>query len=489
MTMSFPAGESSSASAPAETSWWQFHRLPFLVALLLALATLGATTAIENWMIRERTAARHSTVRETLVAIRARLDATLTANLLVGQGMAAFVAANPALRDDDFYTMARSLLSHRSQVLNIALAQGTRITHVYPLNGNTSVIGIDYRTIPDQWPSIEEVISTGHAVLNGPVQRIQGGIAVIARFPIAIPARNGQGARYWGLVSMPIDFSAMLTKAGIITPLIAGSTTGEERRQGLTLDIALRGHDGNGASGKTFFGSDSVYSRSPETIDLPLPNGSWQIAATPVDGWSPINQDIWTLRATGVAMALLLALTGYLLTRHARVSAHGHKKTASPLDGDVSLLPLTTFFKAAEAEMATSLRYRRAVGFLVIALDCHQEHQKNWTPAQQKDVQARMMAACRNALRPTDLLTETAFGHFAALLIGANRDGAIMAADRVRRAVKAIPSPTNLSSTPLTASIGAAVVRDGDLDATSALNRAAERLRGWQSSHSDGVAL
>ena len=52
-----------------------------------------------------------------------------------------------------------------------------------------------------------------------------------------------------------------------------------------SLRVALRGRDGEGASGETFWGDAAVFDADPVVLDVPLPTGSWSIAATPIGGW------------------------------------------------------------------------------------------------------------------------------------------------------------------------------------------------------------
>ena len=52
------------------------------------------------------------------------------------------------------------------------------------------------------------------------------------------------------------------------------------------LAIAIRGEDGSGERGQVFFGQTQVFNNTPVTTTVTLPQGNWQLAATPVNGWA-----------------------------------------------------------------------------------------------------------------------------------------------------------------------------------------------------------
>ena len=133
-----------------------------------------------------------------------------------------------------------------------------------------------------------------------------GEIAVIGRTPIFLSDGHspGQTERYWGIAATAIDLDALLETAGL------------DKAQS-RLRIALRGRDGLGASGASFWGDESIYQADPVLMDVPLPSGSWQIAAMPIGGWPP-SSPIRSVRF--LAGTLICAVLTALLFRVLSIS-------------------------------------------------------------------------------------------------------------------------------------------------------------------------
>ncbi|MGF7138615.1 PAS domain S-box protein [Roseimarinus sediminis] len=89
-------------------------------------------------------------------------------------------------------------------IRNLAVARGTRIAWIYLVEGNEAALGHDYRDVPDQWPSVQKGIESGEIVMDGPLELIQGGIALIFRKPVFFDSL------YWGMLSTVIDVDSLM---------------------------------------------------------------------------------------------------------------------------------------------------------------------------------------------------------------------------------------------------------------------------------------
>ena len=170
---------------------------------LLRVAWLGAAGAVAAiallWAYAERegrAAARQAVraeVQGETALLAAGLQGAVDRNVQLVQGLVAVISFEPEMADGRFMRLAGQVLSAASEIRHIAAAPDLVIRRVYPLRDNYTVIGIDYRDLPDQLPEIELARDLGVAVLVGPVDLIQGGRGFIVRSPVFVD--DGSGIR------------------------------------------------------------------------------------------------------------------------------------------------------------------------------------------------------------------------------------------------------------------------------------------------------
>ena len=127
---------------------------------------------------------------------RAFLEAQISEGIYITIGLESFIASRGGeLPLNDMQLWMANLFDNTRHLRNIGIAPNNRISAVFPIDGNESVIGLDYRSLPAQWPAVERMMLTGQASLVGPVTLVQGGAGLIYRRPVFI---DGD---YWGLIS------------------------------------------------------------------------------------------------------------------------------------------------------------------------------------------------------------------------------------------------------------------------------------------------
>lgn len=269
-----------------------------MLAAIVTLAGLLALLFVEHMAMQKRELIARGAAFDQINAIRLRLETALTAPLLRTRGMVAQIVGHGDVEPAVFERVAAVLLTGHRNVRNITVSRGTVIAMVYPLAGNESVIGADYRNQPQQWPMVERAIRTRNEVLQGPVRLIQGGSALIGRSPVYLPDRNGGADQFYGIVSVVVDIPGVLSEAGL-------------EDESLPLSVAVRGRDGAGAAGELIFGDPAVFAADPVEVDVTLPNGSWRLAAIPKGGWSAGGESPHALHWLGAALMLGLSLTAF----------------------------------------------------------------------------------------------------------------------------------------------------------------------------------
>lgn len=215
---------------------------------------------------RNHTEAKNkSLVVEKALAVATQLESELNANVFVANGLGALVAAAPHLSHTSIQMALKVLHNTHPHLKNIALAPGNRISHIYPLAGNESALGLYYPEVPEQWVKVQESITKKSTVLAGPLPLRQGGTGLVSRTPVFMP--NGD---YWGILSLVVDANMLLEHA-------------QQTAAKHGLNIALRGKDGRGAQGAVFWGNAAFFDTPSSTLlTLHIPGGTWQLAARPL---------------------------------------------------------------------------------------------------------------------------------------------------------------------------------------------------------------
>ena len=233
-----------------------------------------------------------------LSVVHDALEANLTSDIQLVRGLIGVIALEPDIDQRRFDIAVKPLFAGRTQLRNIGAAPDMVIRLMHPLEGNERALGLDYRLVPAQFAAAEKARLSRQIALAGPLNLVQGGVGLVARLPIYLP--DGKGEEYfWGIVSAVIDAEKLFASSGL-------------RDDKLALDIAIRGKDGTGSDGEVFFGRPELFAANPVLASIHLPQGSWQIAATPRGGWKAEPDNLWSLRLGFALVAVLL--TGAFLT-------------------------------------------------------------------------------------------------------------------------------------------------------------------------------
>ncbi|WP_158047210.1 PAS domain S-box protein [Skermanella pratensis] len=283
--------------------------LPEMAAALVVLLVLGGVflvDAADGRRYAEQTAAG---VTGQAAAIRARVEQSLNARLFLVRSLVALVRSNPDLTQTEFEEAAAAAAEGITGVRSLALARNAVATHFYPLAGNEQAIGHDLLADPNRRGAIMEVLGKRRFLIQGPVPLLQGGVAVVGRLPVVLPdnataaIQGTPRGKVWGLAVIIIDVETILREAGVAD---AG---------GESVEFAMRGRDGLGASGEVFLGRPELFGEAPVLADITLPNGTWQLGALPRGGWSSQSPYSASLRLLG---GLLAAACGFAVWRLVR---------------------------------------------------------------------------------------------------------------------------------------------------------------------------
>jgi diguanylate cyclase (GGDEF)-like protein/PAS domain S-box-containing protein len=263
--------------------------LPFGVLFIGALLSYGLG-ALDN--ARQRDSDR-ADVALQLSSLGTRLAERVRFAFSGTEGIAQLISIDGNISPEHFRRMAQSAIDAVPYIHHIVMAPNDILSDAYPLAGNESVIGLDYRTQSSQFPLVEKARQSGTALLAGPVPLYQGGRELIYRRPIFLSGHRVRDV-YWGSLSVVTSTEALLRSGGL------------EEETGLA--VALRGHDGLGEAGDMIFGDPALFEHYPVLADVSIPGGSWQLAAQPKGGWPELSVMDSSLFLMAMATSLLLSI-------------------------------------------------------------------------------------------------------------------------------------------------------------------------------------
>ncbi len=277
---------------------------PYIASFITALVILTVVSfisIIEKKRFKEQ---KRAEVLQQLSVLRARIEGALNSRLYLTQSVAAYIATHPDIRQKEFEQLARELVSQDPVINTISLSKNSIISHLYPLRGHESALGLDLMAHPKRREIVEKTIKNRKGFVAGPVELIEGGTALISYTPIfsAVPHGNLKAGAYWGLTDITIMMDRLFKEAGLYY-------------ESPTLSIAIRGIDGMGDKGDVFWGEAAVFQSKPVRLNITLPNGSWEMAAIPKGGWvsaSPFYLVLWT---GGLVLTLSGSLLAFVLVR------------------------------------------------------------------------------------------------------------------------------------------------------------------------------
>ena len=290
-------------------AWGSPRRQAMLAAVMALVLLLTAWSFASRWYAERLLVEQRAEVGGELSARGSALTSVLSRRLARLQGLHAYAQTEGLSADfgQKYDQFAADLYASSRGIRNLAVAPGGEVQYVYPLEGNESVLG--YRPLEDPRPDVvadvQRAIETQEVTISGPIELVQGGLGLIARQAIY------QEGFYWGMVNVVIDIPPLINEAGI---------EGETNR----LEYALRDDQG-----RIFHGSPKVFDRNPIISQIVLPEGYWELASVPREGWAALIWQPLLLARLGslVTIGLLTSLVYLAVNRQARLATAVAQRT------------------------------------------------------------------------------------------------------------------------------------------------------------------
>ncbi|MGE7989947.1 putative bifunctional diguanylate cyclase/phosphodiesterase [Pseudomonas sp. NPDC089554] len=269
------------------------HSIGRLLPIGFALIGIGLSIALGHLDVQRRHAEEEANVAARLSGVRGALEAQLRAAFGETEGIAQLLAADGYISTRHFQSMAREALESAPYMRHVSMAPNDVIAAVYPLKGNQSVVGLDYRRLPLQYPMLQAARDRRQPMLAGPVELYQGGRALIYRRPVFVNGKRGVHF-YWGNISIVADIDRLLDAAGL--------------KAAQDINLAVRGADGKGAHGALIWGDTRLFEAPQVSLGVDVPGGQWQLVAAPRGGWSSGTLFASPLFMLGLGSTLLFSL-------------------------------------------------------------------------------------------------------------------------------------------------------------------------------------
>tara|TARA_Y100001980_G_C14556924_1_gene354266 strand:- start:92741 stop:94912 length:2172 start_codon:yes stop_codon:yes gene_type:complete len=195
----------------------------FGIIVFITVLLLTQYLAFQQFRISK--AEESQSLADELNAVSERLKETLSYSLSATNTLA-FIVEQYGV-PQNFDDLARKIISSYDHIDALELTQKGIITHVYPLEGNEKAVGLDILNHAPASAEAKKAIERGNLFFAGPLELVQGGLAVVGRLPIYIEneffgfsvtvIRLQTLVKALGVISADKEFNYQLSKINPIT--------------------------------------------------------------------------------------------------------------------------------------------------------------------------------------------------------------------------------------------------------------------------------
>ncbi|MGL4830489.1 MAG: diguanylate cyclase [Vibrio sp.] len=240
--------------------------------------------------------------KEELSAVRFQLEAEVLADIYAVKSLTTLLMLDPELNLYQWEQLSAAVIRNSAHLRSLAIAPNDVVAFSYPHPQNNALLGLDYRTVPQQWKSIRKAREAKQTFISGPVALVQGGRELVIREPIFSDPPNN--SHYWGVLSVVMDLDSLLSRTHL---------------RGISdqVKVAIRGQDSQGSEGDVFWGEPQVFAQAFAKEMVYFPYGHWQIAIAEKQNF--LNLLPWhtrnLVRLLGYSILLLLIVGFGIIVR------------------------------------------------------------------------------------------------------------------------------------------------------------------------------
>lgn len=178
--------------------------------LIVLFLSVCATLLIENYYEKNQQTKGQELVAKQLISLSHSLQMSFNDIVENNENMAKLLEKNPiGFSNPEQAGFLKQVEDYGRDLMTISFATDLQIKFLYPVNGNESAIGTDYRYRPEFMRAIRRAIENRETVITSSVPLIQTNKSgVIIRSPIF------EENEYIGLVSSIIELDMLLNEVG-----------------------------------------------------------------------------------------------------------------------------------------------------------------------------------------------------------------------------------------------------------------------------------
>lgn len=263
-------------------------------SVLLMLGVLAIGLFIAGRLIEEND---RSDLDSSLAPYAAVFSNELTRRLGRISGMAAHISSHEdIIEPGGFQQTAEHLIYPDIGVRNFQLLRGTVTEQVYPLEGNSQMIGVDWSKTEENRKHLEEAINARTQRLIGPFEAHPATWVIAVVEPV-----YGKRGSLLATVAAVYDWSYVVKNSHF-----DGAS--------MNMKLAVRSEDD-----KLMYGRAEVFKQNPVIRQVTVGGQTWTLAAVPKGGWTLTrNNQLIPYLISGLFVILLMTLLLVLLVDRQR---------------------------------------------------------------------------------------------------------------------------------------------------------------------------
>ena len=411
----------------------------FNVMLILCLATSAAILFNQNHIERLS--------METLIAEKsAHIDDTISKLFYRTQTLSSFIRQYNG--DLDNFEDIAAILTDDPVILNVLVAPDGVVSHVYPLEGNEAVLGLDF--FSEGAGNREAVIAkeTGQLVLGGPFTAIQGGQILVGRLPVFFDEPGGEKT-FWGIVSVTLKYPDAL----------AGAHLSELQQRGFEYEVWRVSPDSGERQIIASSRNDSGIITDYVERQISFLNAEWYFRILTFQPWYA-HPTLWILIIISVLLSLLLAAVTQNNQEVRRLKDKLEAlSNADPLTG---VYNRRYFMETVANQMIRVTRMKSESFILILDLDYFKSVNDKYGHQAGDIVLQETTIRTASVLRPYDVFARYGGEEFIIFVADINHEAVISLAERIRHSIEETEIQAGGFGISITASFGVAPAAPGN---------------------------
>ncbi len=367
-----------------------------LVSLVYVLIAIGIISWVTTQFVDKQIVQIKESLQSEVSTVRHNIESVVFRDTFLADSLATVVTIDQEFALKNWEDIASKLLAKSTYVRNVGIAPNDVILKVYPIAGNEAAIGFDFRTRPEQYETVQKARQSQSVYIDGPLELVQGGRALIARYPIFSDAPYN--TVYWGTVSVVMNYDPLITESGLA--------------ELESLDLAIAGKNNSNQLDKLIFGEQATIDKADFNYSIFVPNGSWSIYAR----YQNLENNSYT-RSTKTLFQTLGGITftaGYLLIA-LLFKNYSRIQNASLLD-ELTQLPNRRFLSRELNKLLANKNSKSK--FTVLLIDLNDFKQVNDTLGHETgdELLVHVAKSIRDSVRATDIVARIGGDEFVIVL-------------------------------------------------------------------------